>query len=65
MLSQEYDKDRTVQHKRRKSTLPKIASPAMMNIYEAECPDDTSPIEMEGGENDRKDDRNEKNYEEK
>ena len=31
LSSQEYDKDRTVQHK----TLPKIASPAKMNTSEA------------------------------
>ena len=33
--SQEYDKERTVQHKKRKSTLPKIAYPDMMDICEA------------------------------
>ena len=65
ILSQKYERDRTVQHKNRKATLPKIASPATMDICEAECPDETSPVEMEGGKNDRKDDRNEKNYEEK
>ena len=60
MSSQEYDKDRTVQHKKRKATLPHIASPAMMDICEAEFPDDTSPVDMEEGVNDRKDDKNEK-----
>ena len=34
-LSQEYEKDRTVQHKKRKATLPKIASPNMKDICEA------------------------------
>ena len=64
-FSQEYEKYRTVQHKNRKATLLKIASPAMMDIYlyEAECPDDTSPVEMEEGVNDRKDDKDENNDE--
>ena len=57
MLSQEYEKDRTVQHKNMKATLPNIASPAMMDICEAEFPDDTSTIEMDEGVNDRKDDK--------
>ena len=64
-LSQEYEKYITVQHKKRKSTLPKIASPNMMDICEAECPDDTSPVDMEEDVIDRKDDNNEKNDEEK
>ena len=34
-LSQEYEKDRTVQHKNSKETLPKITSPAIMDICEA------------------------------
>ena len=34
MSSQEYYKDRTVQHKKRKTTLPKIASPDMMDTCE-------------------------------
>ena len=42
-LPQEYEKDRTVQHKNSKATLPMIASPAMMDTCETECPDDTSP----------------------
>ena len=45
--SQKYDKDRTVEHKNRKATLPKIASPAMMDICEAEFSDETFPIEKE------------------
>ena len=32
---------------------------------EAEFPDDTYPVEIEEGVNDRKDDKNEKNHEEK
>ena len=60
-LSQEYEKDRTVQHKKMKAALPKIASTAMMDICEAECPDDISPIEMEEGVNDIKDYKNKKN----
>ena len=32
---------------------------------ESECPDDTSPVDMEEGVSDRKDDKNEKNDEEK
>ena len=48
-MSQEYDRDRTVQYKNRKATLPKITYPDMMNICEVidECPDDTSPVVME------------------
>ena len=78
MLSQEYDKDRTVQQKKRKSAFPKIASPSMMDTCEddgknkkfdvekeAEFPDDTSTVDMEEGVNDRKDEINEKHYEEK
>ena len=34
----------------------------MMRGKEAECPDDTSPVDMEEGVNDIKDDKNEKNY---
>ena len=60
MSSKEYDKDRTVQHKKRKAILPKIASPAMIDIRAAEFPNDTSPIDMEEGVYDRKDDKNEK-----
>ena len=33
--SHEYDKDRTVQHKKMKVTLPKIASPAKKNTSDA------------------------------
>ena len=65
MSYQEYEINRTVQQKKRKVTLPKIASPAMMDICESELPDDTSPIEKEEGVNDRKDDMNEKYDEEK
>ena len=43
--SQEYEKDGTVQHKKRKATLPKIASPSMMVTCEAELSDDISTIE--------------------
>ena len=59
-LSQDYEKDRTVKHKKRKSTPPKIAYSAMMNICEAECPDYTSTVDMEEGVNDRKDENNKK-----
>ena len=45
--SQEYDKDRTVQQKKRKATLPRIESPAKINTSEAEFSDETSPIEKE------------------
>ena len=55
---QEYDKVRTVQHKNRISTLPKIASPAKMNTIESEFSEDTSTIEKEEVVNDRKDDKN-------
>ena len=44
-LSQEYYKDITVQHKNRKVTLTKIASPALMDTCEAESSDETSTIE--------------------
>ena len=49
LLLQEYDRDRTAQYKKRKETLPKITSPAMMEICEVryECPDDISPVSME------------------
>ena len=57
-LSQEYEKDRTVQHKKRKATLPKIASPAMMDTCETEFSDDSSPMDEEGGVSDRNDDKN-------
>ena len=78
MSSQEYDKDRTVQQKKRKSAFPKIASPSMMDTCEddgknkkfdeekeAEFPDDTSTVDMEEGVNYRKDDSDEKNDKEK
>ena len=55
LSSHEHDKDRTIQHKKRKVTLPKIASPAKKNTSDAEFSDDTSPIEDEKGVNDRKD----------
>ena len=54
----EHDKDRAIQHKKRKGTLPKIASPAKKNTSDAELSDDTSPIEDENGINDRKDGKN-------
>ena len=60
MSSHEHDRDRTVQHKKRKGTLPKIASPAKKNTSDAEFSYDTSPIEKEKGVNDRKDGENEK-----
>ena len=49
LSSQEYYKDITVQYKKRKVTLLKITSPAMMDIYEViyEYTDDTSPAVME------------------
>ena len=59
-MSQEYEKDRTVQQKKRKETLPKIESTAMMDICETECSDETSLVEMEEGVKDRKYDKNEK-----
>ena len=58
MSSQEYEKDGTVPHKKRKATLPKIASPDKMDTSEAELLDDTSPIEKEEVVNDRKYDKN-------
>ena len=36
--------------KRVNQTPLKITSPAMMDICESECPEDTSPVEMEEGE---------------
>ena len=63
--SREYYKDRTVQHKERKVTLPKLASPAKINPSDAEFSDYTSPIEKEEGINDRKDDKNRKDNEDK
>ena len=44
LSSREYEKDRTVQRKKMKGTLPKIASPAKMNTSEAELSDYSSPI---------------------
>ena len=58
--SNEYDKDITVQHKKRIGTLPNIAYPANMNTSEAEFSDDTSHIENYEGVNDRKYDKNKK-----
>ena len=46
-LSKKYEKDRTVQQKKSKATLPRIAYPDMMDIFDSECPDDTSPVDME------------------
>ena len=65
LSSQEYDKDRKVQHKKRKATLPNITSTAKMNASEAEFSDETSPIDKEEGVNDRKYDKNEKYDEDK
>ena len=62
---QKYDKDITVQQKKRKATLPKITSPAKMNTSEVELSDETSPIQNEEGLNDRKDDKNKKYDEDK
>ena len=47
-MSQEYDKYLTVQYKKKKATLPKITSPAMMEICEVryEFTDDTYPVVM-------------------
>ena len=56
--SQEYDKDRIVQYKKRKATLPRIAFPAKMNTSEEELSVDTYPIEQEESANDIKDDKN-------
>ena len=58
LSAHEYEKDRTVKHKKRKGTLPKIASLDKINTSEAEFSDDTSPIEKEEGFVDRKDDKN-------
>ena len=55
MSSHEHDKDRAIQHKKRKSTPPTIASPAKKNTGDAEFSDDTYPIEKEKVVNDRKD----------
>ena len=46
--SQEYEKYRTVQYKKRKAKLSKITSPAMMAIFEVidECTDDTYPVDV-------------------
>ena len=65
MSSQEYDKDRTVQHKTRKATPPKIAPPAKTSTSEAEFSDYTSPIENEEGVNVKKYYRNKKYDEDK
>ena len=48
-MSQEYDRDRTVQYKNRKATLPKITSPDMVEVCEVreEYPYDSSPVVME------------------
>ena len=58
MSSREHDKDKTVQHKKRKRTLPKIASPAKNNTSDAEFSDDTYPIEKDRDVNDIKYDKN-------
>ena len=48
-MSQEYQNDRTVQYKKRKATLPKITSPAVVATCEVryEYPDDLSTVVME------------------
>ena len=58
LSSHEYDKNRTVQHKKGRVTLSKIAYPAKIHTSEAEFSDGTSLIEKEEGVNDRKDDKN-------
>ena len=58
MTSREHDKDRAIQHEKRKGTLPKIAFPAKKITSDAEFSDDTSPIEDEKGTNYRKDSKN-------
>ena len=48
LSSQEYNKNITVQFKKRKATLTSITSPAMMDICEVidECPDEASQFLM-------------------
>ena len=58
MSSRENGKDRTVQHKKSKGPLPRIASPAKKNTSDPELSDYTYPIEKEKGVNDRKYDKN-------
>ena len=65
MSSHEHDKDRSIQHKKRKVTLPKIASPTKKNTSDTEFSDDTYPIEYEKCVNYRKDGKKKKNCEEK
>ena len=65
LSSHEHDKDRTVQHTKRKVTLPNIVSPAKKNTSDTEFSDDTSSIEKEKAVNDRKDDKNKKYNEDK
>ena len=60
LSSHEHDKNRTVQHKKRKETFPKISSPAKKNTSDAEFSDNPSPIEKEKGVSDRKNEQNEK-----
>ena len=57
-MSQKYLKDKTVQQRKGKEKISKIASPAMMDICEVECPGDNSPVEMKEGVNNRKYDKN-------
>ena len=49
LSSQQYDRDRTVQYKKIKATLPKITSPAVMVTCEVidEYPDDSSRVVAE------------------
>ena len=58
--SHENDKDRAIQHEKRKVTLPKIAFPAKKITSDTEFSDETSPIEDEKGTNYRKYDKNKK-----
>ena len=63
MTSREHDKDRAIQHKKRRGTLPKIEFPDKKITSDAEFSDDTSPIQDEKGINYRKDVKNKKNDE--
>ena len=65
LSSQEYDKDRTVQYKNRKTTLPNITSPAVVEICEVryEYNDNSSPAGMEDCVNDNLDETHRYIYE--
>ena len=51
LTSPEHDKDRAIQHEKRKGALPKIAFPAKNITSDAELSDDPSTIEDEKGTN--------------